>query len=89
MLLEKQGISKLLELREFDDGFELEPAFAKFTYTGAEGFWTTAEMDWLIYASHESSITFGGDWLIEAMQSFLPEFHRYIYKGWDLALYQA
>jgi len=65
----------------------METQAAGFTYDGAEGFWTSEDMNWLVYASHESSITFGGDWLIDGMRGFLPEFERYIYKGWDLAAY--
>ncbi|MEM8875325.1 MAG: hypothetical protein AAGD32_13845 [Planctomycetota bacterium] len=88
-LLTAQGASRIVELREFDDGFELDAADANFDYTGAEGFWMnpSAASTWMIYASHEASITFGGQWLIEEMRRSLSEFDRYIYKGWHAGLY--
>jgi hypothetical protein len=86
--LADRGVSRLFELREWGDGYELDTAAAGFTYTGAEGFWTSGEMAWMVYASHESSITFGGGWLVAAVRSVLPEFDRYRYRGWDLAAYE-
>ncbi|PWK84672.1 hypothetical protein C8D88_108288 [Lentzea atacamensis] len=29
-------------------------------YTGAEGVWTDDTLDWIAYASHESSVAFAG-----------------------------
>jgi hypothetical protein len=81
------GINRIFELREHGSGYELDLAEAEFTYKGAEGFWTCGDLSWLVYASHESSITFGGAWLVERMRSALPNFCRYIYKGWDIAAY--
>jgi len=86
-LVAAHGISRLFELREWGDGCELDTANAGFTYNGAEGFWTSNGMAWMVYASHESSITFGGLWLAEGMRGFLPLFQRYLYRGWDLAAY--
>jgi len=37
-----------------------------------ERYWTAVPMDWLIYASHEGTITFAGDWLVEAILSGWP-----------------
>jgi len=86
-MLCERGIPRVLEIREYGDGFEIETQAADFTYNGAEGFWTSGDLDWLVYASHESSITFGSNWLVEGMKRLLPDFEKYIYKGWDLALY--
>jgi hypothetical protein len=87
-ILRDQGIKRLLELREWGEGHELETADATFTYNGAEGFWTSGEMGWMIYASHESSITFGSPWLIDGMRRCLPSFDGYLYRGWDLTVYE-
>jgi hypothetical protein len=83
----QKGITRVLELREWGDGFELDTAGTGFCYNGAEGFWATPDLSWMVQASHESSITFGGSWLIDAMRSALLEFDRYVYKGWDLKNY--
>ena len=86
--LASRGIERVVELREWGDGLELETAAAEFTYNGGEGFWTAGDMDWMVYASHEASISFGGDWLVDVMRAHLPQFDRYLYRGWDSALYE-
>jgi hypothetical protein len=86
-LLADHGVTRLLELREWGDGCEMDAADASFTYNGAEGFWTPADMGWMVYASHESSITFGGEWLVAGMRRCLPLLDQYIYRGWDPAAY--
>ena len=85
--LSDHGVRRMLELREWGDGYELDVEAAEFNYTGAEGFWTDRDMAWMVYASHESSITFGGAWLIARMRACLPGFERFQYRGWDLSLY--
>ncbi len=77
----------IFKLREHGDGYEIPVERAGLTYNGAKGFWTSHDLDWPVYASHESSITFGSHWLVEKMRAALPEFDRYIYKGWDRAAY--
>jgi hypothetical protein len=86
-VLIERGIPRLFELREHGTGFEIETNIAAFTYNGAEGFWTSADFGWMVYASHESSISFGSSWLVEHMRSLIPEFAKYVYKGWDVAAY--
>lgn len=86
-LIIDHGVTRLLELREWGEGYELDVTTASFAYNTAEGVWTAGAMDWMVYASHESSITFGGDWLVDAMKLSLPSFDRYIYRGWDLSAY--
>jgi hypothetical protein len=86
-ILAGRGITQILELREWGNNVELRTQDADFTYNGAEGFWTSPDMEWLVYASHEASITFGSSWLVEAMRTFLPEFQRFIYKGYELSAY--
>lgn len=83
-----RGITRVFELRESGNGYELDVEAAGFLYTGDEGFWTSGDLSWMVYASHESSITFGATWLVNQMRSALPGFERYIYKGWDLAAYR-
>ena len=87
--LADHGVTRLFELREHGDGYELALELASFTYHGAEGFWVPDTGDWMVHASHESSITFGGDWLIDRMRAALPRFDRFLYRGWDLAAYDV
>ncbi|GAA0182116.1 hypothetical protein SH2C18_45490 [Clostridium sediminicola] len=34
-----------------------------------EGYWFSTEKDWLIYVSHENTITIGGEWLINEIKA--------------------
>jgi len=81
--LRARGIARVFEWREWGHSYEMDIDLAEFQYTGAEGFWFMDSVEWMITASHESSITFGSEWLIRAMRESLKEFDRYIYKGWD------
>ncbi len=48
-----------------------------------EAYWTSGRMDWLIYISHESSVTVAGDWLIGAVKEAWPDWERHLYTDWD------
>ena len=82
-LLAGRGVQRLWELREHGPEYEIELALFEPYYNGAEGYWTAGQMDWLIYASHESSITVAGDWLIESLKASWPNWHQRLYTGWD------
>lgn len=78
-ILRERGINKVIYLNE--DGYgvndseidlhDLEPE-----YCGAEGFWCTSTLDWVIYVSHEVSITFAGEWLVEEIKNNYPEWNK-------------
>jgi hypothetical protein len=81
-LLTRREIRRIWELREHgDDEYELELALFQPHYNGAEGYWTSSGADWLVYASHESSITLAGDWLVAGFQDMVPDCDRYQYGG--------
>lgn len=44
-----------------------------------ERFWFTEDMNWLIYASHEGSITFGGQELISALKERWPDWTSHVF----------
>jgi hypothetical protein len=54
------AITRLIELRELDASYEIQADAAAVAYTSSEGFWTSPENSWIIYCSHEGTITFGG-----------------------------
>ena len=85
-ILAAHEISTIWEMRENGSIYEMEVAGAQFCYyDGNEGYWTSGEMDWLIYASHESSITFAGEWLLPELKKVWPNWQQCIYTGWDQA----
>jgi hypothetical protein len=50
-----------------------------FWYNGEEGFWFDKSFDWLIYSSHESSITLAGLILPEIKKNWA----NWQYRLWD------
>lgn len=62
----------MLELNEFGPSYEKELSAVKIQYSGAETLWTSNPADWIVYASHEQSITLGG-WVLDAMRKVWPE----------------
>jgi hypothetical protein len=48
-----------------------------------EKFWTSRELDWLVYVSHERSITIAGDWLVSGVKAIWPNWQERLYTGWD------
>jgi hypothetical protein len=47
-------------------------------YNGAEGYWTSADLDWIIYASHEASVTLGG-WLVGRVKALWPSWDAHVW----------
>ncbi|MCE9534118.1 MAG: hypothetical protein K8T89_23815 [Planctomycetes bacterium] len=70
-ILTAHGISRVWELREFGPEYEQDILLFEPFYNGAEGYWSSAELDWLIYASHESSVTVAG-WLLHELKMAWP-----------------
>ncbi|MBW4505673.1 MAG: hypothetical protein KME64_04070 [Scytonematopsis contorta HA4267-MV1] len=78
-ILRSRGVETVWEIREFDDNYELELSNFEPHYNGAEGFWCDSNFDWVVYASHESSITIGG-WLLPEIQA--------VWSNWQERLYE-
>ena len=62
------GIERVWEMREDGINYELELSVFEPYYNGNEGYWCDETFDWIIYASHESSITIGG-WLLPEIKN--------------------
>ena len=71
-ILTAAGVCRLWELREYGPEYEIDTALLAPYYNGAEGYWTTDGLDWLIYASHESTLTIAGARLLHAIQQQWP-----------------
>lgn len=79
----RRGITRLWELGEGGPAFEIATDSFEPMYAGAEGYWTSPGLDWLIYASHESSITIAGDWLIAEVKALWPDWEEHLWIDWD------
>ena len=84
-VLSRRGITHVWELHESGTVSEIDLAWLEPEYAGylGERYWTAGDMDWLLYASHESSITIAGAWLIAAIKETWPDWHTQIYTGWE------
>lgn len=86
-LLKAHGEKQVFEFLETGQTYKLDVSnlYPYYCYNdnliGGEGFWTSDNMDWIIYASHEGTITFGGDWLIRELKSLWSEWENHI--DWD------
>jgi len=78
-VLTRRGISKVLQ---FDDRYrDLEIDVSIFDPRGTEVYSTSHEFDWLVYASHESSIAIGGQWLMESFEQQWSDWRDRTYRG--------
>ncbi len=78
-LLSSRGITRVWELREHGPEYEQDVSMFDPHYNGAGGFWSSGDLDWVVYASHESSITVGG-WLLAEIKNQWPEWKQ---RTWD------
>lgn len=83
-VLASGGVTRVLELREYDrdtEDKEIELALlTPYCGTGGEGFWLDRSYSWLIYASHEETLTIGGRELLAALQAAWPAWRDHVFS---------
>lgn len=79
-LLRDRGVSRVWELREYGPEYAMDIELLDPIYNGAEGYWSSEKLDWIIYASHESSVTVGGWMLAEAKKAW-PAWSEYVWAS--------
>ena len=79
-ILSSWGIERVYELREYgDENFLMSIDYWEPCYNGAEGFWFSDALNWIMYASHEQSITTGGI-LTDAILSEWRDAEQHLYQ---------
>ncbi|MFH1224226.1 MAG: hypothetical protein V1676_00300 [Candidatus Diapherotrites archaeon] len=82
-ILRKHGVKRVLVLNYGDYSYEADLSIfdprAQY-YPQWRVFCTSEKMDWVIYLSHESSITFGGKWLVAKVKKAYPEWKSLVYS---------
>jgi hypothetical protein len=74
-------VFQLCEL-ESDPEYEIEHSILEPRYAnGGEQYSTSETTNWIVYASHESSITLGGDWLIDLLKKRWLDWNQRAYGG--------
>jgi hypothetical protein len=79
-ILAGRGVERVWELREYGPEYEQDVSLFGPWYTGAEGYWSSGPLDWIVYASHEHSITVGG-WLLDDVRAVWPGWEAHLWCG--------
>ena len=79
-VLKARRVERVWELREYGPEYMEDVALFEPYFNGAEGFWSSGELDWIIYASHESSVTVGG-WLLSELKVLWPSWKSHVWSG--------
>lgn len=74
----QQGIIKIYWVREVEQSQVVE--VENLSLYEPESFLCDDSMSWIIYISHENSITFGGHWLIEKLKDICPEWEQIMWR---------
>jgi hypothetical protein len=82
-LLRRSGVRHVYELREgiSSADCEIDLELLRPWYNFDEGFWFDESADWLIYASHEGSVTIGGGRLLPELRAVWRNWSEYVYTG--------
>lgn len=79
-VLAARRIDRVWQLREYGPEYEEDLTLLEPYYNGAEGYWSSGDLDWIIYASHESSVTVGG-WLLSELKVLWPSWQAHVWTG--------
>lgn len=82
-ILAGHGVEHVFELLEGGKVYSMKLADLCPMYGGDEGFWCSDAMDWILYASHEGSVTVGGSWLVHAVKAAWPDWERHMWTAAD------
>jgi hypothetical protein len=77
-IMTTRGIARVWELREYGPEYKQDVALFEPCYNGSEGYWSSGALDWIIYASHESSITVGG-WMVDELKTLWPSWEANVW----------
>ncbi|MHA6484111.1 hypothetical protein ACX1C1_19640 [Paenibacillus sp. strain BS8-2] len=72
---------EIFEIKEWRDlGKQINMDFFKTQYDGeGEGYWFPKDLKWIIYCSHENSISIGGEEIVKSIKSKWKEWEDYIW----------
>jgi len=83
-ILERHGVARVWELSAARPVYEIPPEQVEPEDADYETYWTAGELGWLIYLSHESTITIAGRWLVAAVQAAWPAWTHHLHTAWDV-----
>ena len=77
--MQERAVERCFLLREGPTDYELDRALMDPTYSGEESF-ATSDFEWLLYSSHESSISVAG-WMADFFRMQWPDWENITYEG--------
>lgn len=78
-ILRLRGVERVWEFREFGPEYEQDLSLFDPCYNGAEGYWSSDSLNWIVYASHEGSVTIGG-WPLEEIKALWPTWASHVWR---------
>jgi len=63
-----RGIQRVWELREFGPEYVQDVSLFTPAFNGAEGYWSSEDLEWVVYASHDGYVAVGG-WLVAEVKA--------------------
>jgi hypothetical protein len=73
----RNNIVQLFHLGEDDSLYEINTdTWEPYYGPKGESFWFDKDQTWVIYVSHENSITFAGNYIIGIVKEIFPEYHK-------------
>ena len=83
-ILQEHGVSHVWELRELGSfiQYEMDVSMLIPWDGGGEHCWTSQLMDWILYTSHEHSVTLGGEWFLNAIKRIWPQWEEHLYTNY-------
>lgn len=81
-MLRARNIDRVWEIRERGATWEIDLALFEPVYDGDERYWSAGSFDWIVYASHESSLTIGG-WLLGEVKAVWADWASHVYEAWE------
>ncbi len=82
-ILARRGIKRIWQLSMEGRQYEMDLTLLFSSYRQTEAYWTADKMDWVLYQSHEYSLTVAGPKLLNAVKKAWPEWDKHLYTGWD------
>ncbi len=77
-MLSSRGVTRIWELREYGVEYHQDVLLFDPKYNGYEGYWTSDCLNWIVYASHEASVTVGG-WMLENIKAQWSDWEQHIW----------
>ena len=83
-LLQARGVTRVWEIGEGNRRYEVDVSHIEpyYYYSGQECFWGDDSFNWIIYASHEGSITIGG-WLLAEVKAAWSNWNERVWTSYD------